>query len=150
MKASTTRLVATLGAAVIAAGLYTASGAIATGSPETNGATTSVTGCAIRFTTSGPRIHENSAHDCNGASAVSVNSAGELVIKQTVGGRPVVSMTVDEDETLSTRGITAGGSGGTGTTRVRFFDTRSGHVVRADSPALQGEFANIWVTWVHA
>lgn len=150
MKAFTTRLVAALGAAGLAGGIYTASGLVATGSPETSAVTTSVTGCAIRFTVKGPHLHENSAHECNGASAVSVNAAGELVIKQTVGGPPVVSMTIDEDETLATRGIVAGGSGGTGTTRVRFFNTRSGQSVRADSPTLQGDFANIWVTWVHA
>lgn len=113
------------------------------------GATTSVTGCAIRFTSDGPRIHENSAHVCDGATSVRVQADGDLEIKQT-SGAPIVSITVEEDETLSTRGIVAGPSGGTGTTIVRFFATRSEQPVRADSPALQGGYPNIWVTWVQA
>lgn len=112
-------------------------------------ASSTVTGCAIRFTSSGPEIHENSTHVCNGASSVRVQADGDLEIRQT-SGAPVVSVTVEEDETLSTRGIVAGPSGGTGTTIVRFFATRSEQPVRADSPALQSPYSNIWVTWVQA
>ncbi len=108
----------------------------------------SVTGCAIRFTENGPAIHENATHSCTGAEPVRVVN-GDLEIKQKRGG-PIVSVTVEEDETLSTRGIIGGPSGGTGTTIVRFFATRSNVPVDADSPALQGATSNIWLTWVHA
>lgn len=110
-------------------------------------ATTSVTGCVIRFTSEGPRIHENATHVCNGASSIRVQADGDLEIKQT-SGAPIVSVTVDEDETLSTRGILAGASGGVGTTVVKLFATRSEQSVDADSGGLTG--GNIWVTWVQA
>ncbi|MGQ0837414.1 hypothetical protein [Actinokineospora sp.] len=112
-------------------------------------AVTTVTGCAIRFTADGPQIHENSTHACTGAKSVQVLANGDLEITQTRYA-PIVSMTVEEDETLSTRGILAGPSGGAGRTVVRFFATRSEVPVRADSPALQGELSNIWVTSVQA
>ncbi|WP_298328565.1 hypothetical protein [Haloactinopolyspora sp.] len=140
------RLLTTLAAlsAAVAAPLLVAHG---TGNAEN--AATQVTGCAIRFTSSGPEIHENASHRCTGASSVRVQADGDLEIRQT-SGAPIVSVTVEEDETLSTRGIVAGPSGGTGTTIVRFFATRSKQAVRADSPALQGAQSNIWVTWVQA
>lgn len=132
-------------AAFVAAGVIAATSSFLAAAPD---ASTVVTGCAIRFTTDGPRIHANPTHVCNGASSVRVLVNGDLEITQTKGG-PIVSVTVEEDETLSTRGIVAGPSGGGGRTVVRFYATRSQVPVRADSPALQGSLSNIWVTWVH-
>lgn len=108
-----------------------------------------VRGCVIRFNTTGPAIFENSSHLCTGASSVSVLANGDLEIVQTVAA-PVVSVTVEEDETLSTQGIIAGASGGVRTTVVRFYSTQTGTRLRADSPLLQDSSANLWMTWVQS
>jgi hypothetical protein len=107
-----------------------------------------VTGCVIRFESGGPAIHANSTHRCTGANSVSVEADGDLLIRSDHHGA-VISMTAEEDETLSQRGILAGPSGGTGTTIVRFYSTKTGAAVRADSAVLKGTYANLWMTWVH-
>lgn len=107
-----------------------------------------VTGCVIRFEPSGPAIHANSTHACTGANSVSVEADGDLLIRSDPHGA-VVSITAEEDETLARRGILAGPSGGVGTTVVRFYSTRTGAAVRADSSVLEGSYSNLWMTWVH-
>lgn len=108
-----------------------------------------VTGCAIRLTAAGPSIIQNSTHRCTGASSVSILPSGDLEIIQTVSA-PIISTTVDEDETLSARGILAGASRGGRATTVRFYSTKNRTRLRADSPLLVGAWNNIWVTWVHS
>jgi hypothetical protein len=146
---STHRMTTYAGLAVVAVAAVGTSPVFAESSEGQAVTATAVTGCVIRFTADGPAIHENSTHICNGASSVRVLSNGDLEISQT-SGRPIVSLTVEEDETLATRGILAGGTGGIGTTTVRFFDTRTQTQLRADSPVLRGLYSNIWVTWVQA
>lgn len=107
-----------------------------------------VTGCVIRFEPSGPAIHANSTHACTGANSVSVEADGDLLIRSDPHGA-VVSITAEEDETLARRGILAGPSGGIGTTVVRFYSTKTGAAVRADSTLLEGSYSNLWMTWVH-
>lgn len=106
-----------------------------------------VTGCVVRFYEAGPTVHVNSTHLCPRVTSVDVDDAGFLVIHRS-GSRPIQSVSASPDETLAARGIIAGTSGGGSTTRVRFFDTTTGKTVRADSPALQGPRANVWLTWV--
>jgi hypothetical protein len=107
-----------------------------------------VTGCAIRFDTPRPRIHENATHQCTGADGLEINGAGDLVIYSSTPG-PVVSVVAEEDETLTALGIRAGASGGLGVTTVRLYDQFGGHV-RADSPYLRTKTTNLWVLWVRA
>ena len=107
-----------------------------------------VTGCAIRFTTNGPAIHTNSTHKCTGATSVSVASNGDLVIT-SAGRGPVISVTAEEDETLAKKGVLAGASGGISRTVVRFYSSRTGAFIPADSPTLQDPYANLWMTWVN-
>lgn len=108
---------------------------------------TDVTGCVVRFYDTGPKVHVNGSHLCPRVTSVDVDDAGFLVIRRS-GSRPIQSVSASPDETLAARGIFAGASGGGSTTRVRFFDTTTGKTVRADSPALQGPRANVWLTWV--
>lgn len=108
-----------------------------------------VTGCVIRFYSTGPAIHENSAHQCTGANAVAVNPAGDLLITSDWHG-PVVSIAVSPDESLTRRGILAGASDGLGQTVIKFYDADTGQAVRADASALACQWCNLWVTWVHA
>ncbi|RZS39232.1 hypothetical protein EV193_104448 [Herbihabitans rhizosphaerae] len=137
--------VALLGATVVGTGLY-----VSESTAEADGvAPPLVTGCAIRFEAAGPAIYQNSTHLCTGATSVAVEPDGDLVIRSGTRG-PVISMTVEEDETLVRRGILAGPSGGGSETVVRFFSTRTGEPVRADADVLKGTYSNIWVTWVNA
>lgn len=115
----------------------------ATGNPPAIETAAVVRGCVIRFNATGPAIFENSSHLCTGASSVSVLANGDLEIVQTVAA-PVISVTVEEDETLSTQGVIAGASGGVRTTIVRFYSTQTGQQLRADSPVLQDSSANLW------
>lgn len=108
-----------------------------------------VSGCAIRFTANGPAIHANSTHHCTGARALSVAANGDLVIESSQHGA-IISVTAEEDETLSRKGIQAGASGGLGRTVVRFYSSRTGAAVRADDVALQDPYSNLWMTWVNA
>lgn len=123
----------------------------ASSEPEasTTEAATLVTGCVIRFTSTGPAILDDANHRCTGATSVSVLTNGDLQIRTPRSG-PIVSLTADEDETLTTRGIMAGASGQGEVTIVRFYSTRTGSAVRADSTTLQGSTSNIWMTWVHS
>lgn len=91
------------------------------------------------------RIHANSAHYCVGVQGVSVNcTSGALVLKvHTVG--PIVSIAVSPDETLVSRGISCGASGGMGTISIYCYD-RYGRV-KAYSSKMYGAYSNLWVGW---
>lgn len=111
-----------------------------------------IRGCVVRFderddaglTT--PRIHANQAHYCVGVTSIAVNSDnGDLEVRSNTVG-PIVSLAVSPDETLTARGISCGGSGGGGITRIRCYD-RTGNRVRADSAELFGTYSNLWLTW---
>lgn len=136
-------VLATASVAAFGAGLVTHD---QVGSSELAGPT--ATGCVVRFTNSGPAILNDSNHACTGARSVSVLSNGDLMVRSQSRG-PVVSVSVDEDETLSSRGVLAGASGARDHTAVRFYSTRTGKQVRADSSVLKGSTSNIWLTWTH-
>lgn len=105
------------------------------------------TGCIIRFSSATPQIHANAAHVNQGCVSLSINQNGSLVVKhETVG--PIVSLSVDSDETLTKKGIQCGGSGGIGTTVVACYD-RDGDRVRVDSTQIRHPYANLWLTWVN-
>lgn len=115
---------------------------------------TITTGCVIRFDDASwnrtrvyPRIHANSTHINTGCTGVTVTAAGDLRIGQTQS-QPIVSLSVDPDETLARKGIVLGGSGGSGHTTVVMYD-RAGRHLRADSMSLYGSTTNLWVMWTH-
>ncbi|HEY6739820.1 MAG TPA: hypothetical protein VI076_13325 [Actinopolymorphaceae bacterium] len=111
-----------------------------------------IRGCVIRFDERDdagktvPRIHANPSHYCVGVSSIAVNpDNGDLEVRSATKG-PIVSLAVSPDETLTSRGISCGGSGGGGITRIRCFD-RDGVRLRADGPELYGTYSNLWLTW---
>lgn len=111
-----------------------------------------VRGCVVRFDerdpggVTQPRIHANPSHYCVGVTGVAVNpDNGDLEVRSNTRG-PIVSLSVSPDETLAARGISCGGSGGGGITRIRCFD-RDGAKVRADGPEIYGTYSNLWLTW---
>lgn len=105
------------------------------------------TGCVVRFHSTGPRIHENSAHMCTGANTVEMDGEGNLVVRSDWHGA-VISITVESDECLTRRNIDGGASNGLGTTRIEFY--RETEHVRLDDSRMWGEFCNVWLTWHHA
>lgn len=150
------------GAAIVAQGLREGAtpppAAAAHSTPSSTPSTTTpspqitVRGCVIRFderTSSGatkPRIHANETHRCVGVTRVYADrSTGELVIKSDVH-EPIISISVSPDETMVQRGISCGASGGLGVTRISCYD-RDGKQVGADSRAIYGPSANLWVGW---
>lgn len=137
-------IVATVLAVALGASL-----AVAPSAAQTTTAEAIVTGCVIRLYDTGPEIHEDAWHDCTGADQVSINASGDLLIESS-HSTPVISVTAALDETLARRGILAGATQGVSTTVVKFFDTQSGQAVDADDPAVTGQWANVWMTWVHA
>lgn len=115
-------------------------------------------GCVVRFSNPDgtPSIHANGAHISAGVQSVYINRHGELQVVQTVSGpaeNPIIFAFCQPDETLSTRGIIAGASGGTGSTRFRFYDTKLGRQLDLtnynDRMRMQGKNSNIWLGWVH-
>lgn len=119
----------------------------------------SIRGCVVRFDTLSktgrtvvPRIHIGANHYCVGVTSVYADwsqgyNRGSLVVKNTNGAQGFVTLVVDEDETLTKKGINCGGSGGGVTTVIRCYD-RNGKFVPAWSKQLHGAGSNLWLMWV--
>ena len=118
-----------------------------------------ISGCVVRFSDpeGWPSIHANGAHLCAGVESVEVNPrSGRLRVLQTLkdpAATPILFAVIQTDETLSTRGIIGGASGGTDDTEYVLFDTTQDRALdlreRADRMRLQGEYSNVWLGWVH-
>ncbi len=111
-----------------------------------------IRGCVIRFDerdpegVTVPRIHANESHYCVGVTSLAVNPVnGDLEVRSNTPG-PIVSLSVSPDESLTKLGISCGGSGGGGITRIRCYD-REGDPVRADSKEIYGQYNNLWLSW---
>ena len=148
------RLMAILAAAI---GVFVAGGAVGVAADNylreaKHDNKIAIRGCVVRFDerdadeVTQPRIHANQAHYCVGVTDITVNPEnGDLEVRSDTQG-PIVSLAVSPDETLAARGISCGGSGGGGITRIRCFD-RDGAPVRADGPEIYGTYSNLWLTW---
>lgn len=127
---------------------------------EQPGQQTVVSGCVLRFLpedTGRPSIHANGAHLCAGVESVTINQHGHVQVSQTIDDpseHAILFVTAQPDESLVTRGITAGASGGTGTTRFWLYDHKLGRQLdltdRADRDRVSCSTCNLWVGWVHA
>lgn len=112
-------------------------------------------GCVIRFSELSdtgnsviPTIHANSTHRCVGVETVRADwstdpDRGKLILTHGDGLSEVVSMTVDEDETLTSKGIRCGGSGGGNVTKIECYNA-DGDFVPAWSLEMYSPWANIW------
>lgn len=121
---------------------------------------TLVSGCVVWFLPADdglPSIHANPSHQCAGVESVEVNTHGELLIRQHLKGQahflPILSVQLTEDESLVERGVIAGPSGGTGTTRVRFYSTLLDRKLdlqkSEDREVISCDTCNIWIGWTH-
>lgn len=114
-----------------------------------------VGGCVVRFEprTGRPKVHSNRAHYCAGVRKVSVDRRTGLLEIELMQSRPIVSFYVEPDETLTERGVTAGGSGGVNRILVRFYDTKTDRPLNlnlaTDRRRIAGPTSNIWVGWTH-
>lgn len=121
---------------------------VSSGLIETEPGMTRTTGCAVRLVDAGPYLHANSQHICDGVSSVSVLDNGDLKFTG-LDNAPIVSMTCEEDETLTRAGISCGMSGGSGTAIARLYSSKTGGPIRADHPVVTSPSANLWLTFVH-
>lgn len=117
-------------------------------------------GCVIRlepgtvagggaFSSGGPRIHADANHISIGATGVSVNSLGQLVITTDGGIAPICDVNVTADEYLVGIGVAGGPSWGPTTTTIVV--SQNGSVLdltdQADWNIVAASTANFWVGW---
>lgn len=80
-----------------------------------------------------------------------IDESGFLVFN-TLNRSPIVAATCAIDETLSSRGITAGISNGTHLVRIRFYSSQLGRPLDLNSASdyaiLAGPYNNVWITLV--
>ena len=111
---------------------------------------TVASGGIIRFGPDGIYIHENETHDSVGIRSISIDEKGRIVVYHSAPGS-IVTMSANADETLVTRGITLGCSGGGGRTVIvvaRF--GRALDLNKSDDYKLvSGSYCNAWLFWLH-
>ena len=138
---------ALFGAALLSAGA-TASRILAPMTAPAQPQTMMRGGC-LRFYAGGPQWHTNDTHRLVGIrpESLHITTGGDLSFTLTPNA-PVISAFATPDETLVSRGIDAGISGGVSECIVRFakngkrlYLNRSG-----DYAHLVGDLANLWVT----
>jgi hypothetical protein len=124
----------------------TAQTAVSAGAPRTGSPDNPlvVRGCAVRLEDNHPYLLANASHFCTGFSKVRYVKGWLEVISDSK--LPVVSIAVSPDESLVARGVLAGASGGGLRTVIRFYSTRTGRIVRAESPQLHCPTCNVWIT----
>lgn len=109
-----------------------------------------VRGCVVRLDDDGIYLHTNASHVSVGVRSVSID--GPYLYIDIPGNGPIVSMGAWCDETLTARGITAGPSGGTGTTKIRFHQEGYGPLDLsdpADYARAAGPLSNVWLGWMN-
>lgn len=110
-------------------------------------------GCTIRFDqrdstgATVPRIYTNAAHYCVGVDSVSVNGDGWLVIHGS-HTEPLMDIQVQEDETLASRGIHCGPSGGGIRTVIECYDSQQ-RPIKARYTHMYGPGSNLFIKWTH-
>lgn len=120
-----------------------------------SGGKSEVSGCVIRFSDANamPSIYANSTHQCAGVESVTVDASGALAIYQPPTKNPILFAVAQVDETLASRGIIVGPSGGNNRTRYYFYDTKLDRKLnlrkKSDRMRLQGKTSNLWVGWLH-
>ena len=118
----------------------------------TPGARQVIRGGVIRFTDNGPELHVNGTHQSYGIlpNSVKINASGDLEFRLDKS-LPVVTLWANADETLVSRGIAAGISGGGSlcVVRLRRDDMKTGEKLDLRTVGhygrVKGSTSNIWV-----
>lgn len=143
-------LAAALAGSVVVGAAAGASGVDALGGlivQSANGPEVTVRGCPIRFdgTTGQPYIHTNNWHACPGVQRVYLEN-GNLVVEADFTGQ-IIAAVASPDETLASRGVTAGITGG-GPKSTLWFAINGTRVRLPDKRIYEGGWANVWVLMV--
>ena len=108
-----------------------------------------IQGGVIRLNESGPEIYSNQTHINLGLKEVHRNGDGNLVIIRELQDASFVSVNVMMDETLASKGVTCGVSGGGYQTIVYFY--RYGQRINLNDPIqyndIAGKYSNIFFTY---
>ena len=102
-----------------------------------------------------PRLHTNASYESVGIRRVSVHpDTGNLLVEHDAPG-PVVSVQCTADETLISRGVRFGPSGGGGRTSIQVYSEREGRYLDLRNGAdwsthVYGQLSNLWVAFSHA
>jgi hypothetical protein len=142
---NTTRTIATIGAAVVVAGSFTAAAVAGVGEPARvdHESGVSLRGGPIRL---GPAYyqHINAGHASLGVNGLSLRKGCDLIVAlDTAPGERVVSVIVEEDEMVTKLGIRGGGSGGLAKVTVFLYDSHGKRVCANDRRF--GPTANLWL-----
>ena len=111
-----------------------------------------ILGACIRLYSTGPELHVNNAHVAWGIASTFVGPDDGYLWIMHATSDPVIAILCSPDETLTSRDITTGASGGTGWSRIRFaqhgvaLDLR----VASDYAKIAGAYSNLWYVVVHA
>lgn len=110
-------------------------------------------GC-IRLYSTGPVWHVDADHHTVGIDptvAPTIDASGFLTF-YTLVKHPIIACSIQPDETLTARGISAGLSNGTHLIRLRFYKDGVGPL-DLNNPAhwdlVEGAYSNLWVTLFH-
>ena len=121
--------------------------------PKASDVSTTATGCCIRFGPDGIYLHHNDAHYAVGVveGALTLDTKDRLVIRHSSAGE-IVTMGAFADESLVSRGIALGPSGGTGKTVIAVAKNGVALDLRkpSDYAQVSGEYCNAWIFWLHA
>lgn len=95
-------------------------------------------------------LHENNAHDSIGIRSFELDDKGRLLVRHSSPG-PIVTMYATADESLVSRGIALGCSGGTGKTTIQVAQNGVPLDLRrdADYKRVSGQWCNAWLFWLH-
>ena len=128
------------------------------GTWETPGNGAVATGVCLRLYASGIEVHTNSGHVNNavtgfgedGSGGSPYDASGRLIIKHSAPG-PIIAMSASPDETLVKLGVSAGLSGGSGTTVVQFVKDGSPVDLRDSTQyaSISGPYSNLWISWIN-
>jgi hypothetical protein len=121
--------------------------------PPMTGSQVCVSGGAVRLTDDGPQWHENTRHNTVGFDTTvepEITDDGDILI-DLVDTLDVISITIEEDETLSAKGVWAGGSGGVGDVEISMRKTGASNIPleldqASDYSMVRGDYSNLWVT----
>lgn len=105
----------------------------------------------VRLLSTGPEILHDGNHVSNGIQSTEINGSTGYLDVHHDGTLPVGIVQVTVDETLASRGIICGASGGASTVRIRFWENGAVLDPRASSDydKLSGSSSNIWVLCVY-
>lgn len=109
-------------------------------------------GCVVRFDQDGPWVHANPSHRCIGVRSVRITTTGRVLVEMTSEqDAAVLNVQADADETMTTKGISAGVSVAGSRLIIDLYDARIDRGLdlrrEADRRRAAGAYSNLWLSW---